>query len=475
MTRPSEKEFESHFCVIQTVSAFDEVSFLEERYKGHLMINPALNRKLVSFQANKKVPFYGLFKYKEGFSAQMVKTFVSSHHKKSGLVLDPFSGIGTTLFAARDKRYRSLGIEILPIGVFILKSRLSIERVPVEKLKKEIEKLKKIDFEKITSTGQFDFKHVPITEKAFSPANERALNGFREYIDTEISDEDIKIIFNFAGFSILEAISYTRKDGQYLRWDHRSGKGRTKFDKGKIYSFNDALFQQLQAIYNDKQSFTEPFPLEINPEIITGTCLTELPKLKTGSVDVVITSPPYCNRYDYTRTYALELVYLGCDEKEIKSLRQSLLTCTVENREKLELLQKVYREHLFNEINSAFQNQAALQEILHFLETQKNEGKLNNPGIYSMVKNYFFEMSFVIFELARLLNAGGEVFFVNDNVRYAGCTIPVDLILCDIAKKAGLDVDKIWVLENGKGNSSQQMGTHGRIELRKCVYHWIKR
>ena len=63
---------------------------------------------------------------------------------------------------------------------------------------------------------------------------------------------------------------------------------------------------------------------------------------------------------------------------------------------------------------------------------------------------------------------------VNDNVRYAGANIPVDLILSDIAQGAGFDVEKIWVLPTGKGNSSQQMGTHGREELRKCVYVWRK-
>lgn len=63
---------------------------------------------------------------------------------------------------------------------------------------------------------------------------------------------------------------------------------------------------------------------------------------------------------------------------------------------------------------------------------------------------------------------------VNDNVRYAGANIPVDLILSDVAQEAGFNVDKIWVLPAGKGNSSQQMGEHGRQELRKCVYLWRK-
>lgn len=64
---------------------------------------------------------------------------------------------------------------------------------------------------------------------------------------------------------------------------------------------------------------------------------------------------------------------------------------------------------------------------------------------------------------------------VNDNVRYGGAMIPVDLILSDFAEKAGFEVDIIRVLPTGKGNSSQQMGAHGREELRKCIYIWRRR
>ena len=64
----------------------------------------------------------------------------------------------------------------------------------------------------------------------------------------------------------------------------------------------------------------------------------------SGFFDLVVTSPPYCNRYDYTRTYALELAFLGVDEQRIKQLRQALLSCTVENRSKVEQLRQQYAE-----------------------------------------------------------------------------------------------------------------------------------
>lgn len=105
-------------------------------------------------------------------------------------------------------------------------------------------------------------------------------------------------------------------------------------------------------------------------------------------------------------------------------------------------------------------------------EQAKSQRRLNNSGIVSMIRNYFYEMSFVIYELSRVLKPSGTVIMVNDNVRYIGEEIPVDLILSDIAESFGLGVRTIWTLERGKGNSSQQMGSHGRSELRKCVYIW---
>lgn len=45
----------------------------------------------------------------------------------------------------------------------------------------------------------------------------------------------------------------------------------------------------------------------------------------------------------------------------------------------------------------------------------------------------------------------------------------VDLICCDFAESLNLEVQAIYTLPRGKGNSSQQLGRFGRAELRKCV------
>jgi hypothetical protein len=206
--------------------------------------------------------------------------------------------------------------------------------------------------------------------------------------------------------------------------------------------------------------------------------LDVLPELPGDTFDLVLTSPPYCNRYDYTRTYALELAFLNYGEEAVGRLRQSLLSATVENRTKRRLLANEYaarrQSNRYRRIEAAFEREVTLHEVLELLRAARERNELNNPNIPTMVESYFFEMNLVVHELARVLAPGGRIVMVNDNVQYHGEDVPVDLILSSFAVDAGLSVDSIWVLPRGKGNSSQQMGVHGRNELRKCVYVWSK-
>ena len=201
-----------------------------------------------------------------------------------------------------------------------------------------------------------------------------------------------------------------------------------------------------------------------------GSCLRILPELPDGVYDAIMTSPPYCNRYDYTRTYALELALLGISEQRLSKLRQEMLSCTVENRAKDLLSINPTRITVL----SAAEEQELLQSILKYLEDQKTAGLLNNNGIPRMIRGYFYEMACIIAECARILKPNAMLFMINDNVRYAGASISVDMILSDIAEKLGFHTESFLVLPGGKGNSSQPMGEHGREELRKCMYVWRK-
>ncbi len=466
-----------------------ERDLLFKKYSHKLRVNTDLDRTLVSFQANRTTPFFNWFKYREGFSSNLVRYIIENVSSRPGTLLDPFAGSGTALFEGAEQGWVTEGIELLPVGVFAIKARSASKRVNALKFKKAVEAVLREDFKKYYDEA-FQFQHIPITENAFPKGAEKELVGYRSLINRKYKNNpDILTLLELGSFSILEEISFTRKDGQYLRWDHRSGRssGKSQFDKGKIDKFREAISLKLNRISNDllnidsnpqQNLFMEKRSVlnnnYIEPILKQGSCLKILPQFKDGSVDLIITSPPYCNRYDYTRTYALELVYLDANADDVKSMRQDLLSCTVENREKVSQLREVYislgKLEAFNHIYNVFNSQAALQEVLSLLDGLAAEDKLNNPNIAKMVRNYFFEMCFSLREMARILPPGGKLVMVNDNVQYAGEEVPVDLIICNFAESFGLKTNAIWVLPRGKGNSSQQMGDHGRTELRKCVY-----
>ncbi|MBN1970870.1 MAG: site-specific DNA-methyltransferase [Candidatus Delongbacteria bacterium] len=446
-----------------------------------------LSRKIVSFQANKEKPIYRWFKYKEGFSSALVKYFLTEYSTKPGKVLDPFAGTGTSLFAGQELGWKSTGIELLPVGVFVMQSREAFKKINPENLKETIKNL----WIELSSVEKYDkvINHISITKDAFPADTEISLNKFLTFC-SNIKDSNLQTILRFAAFSVLEEISYTRKDGQYLRWDYRSKRelNGKPFNKGRILSFEEALRKKLTQILNDLPpiTFTSLFeqveykPIEQFPvKIIKGSCLEELPKINNELFDFIITSPPYCNRYDYTRTYALELIFLNYNNYQVRDLRQSMLSCTVENKEKNDNL-KLYYESIgkldcFEKVLSVYNSSKAMTEVNSVLLTLNKNNNLNNNNIPRMVKNYFLEMCFVISEMARVTKSGGHCVMVNDNVRYGGEEIPVDLILSDFAESFGYIIKKIFVLPKGKGNSSQQMGNYGRTEVRKCVYLWQKK
>jgi hypothetical protein len=291
--------------------------------------------------------------------------------------------------------------------------------------------------------------------------------------------------------SVLEEVSYTSKDGQFLRWDQRAIRPHSKhegeFRKKLIRKFKGSVIDKLEemaediVLLNNPQMIPifEPAPVPGSISLAPGSCLDILPAMPNDTADLILTSPPYCNRYDYTRTYALELAYLGLDNQRVRSLRQNMLTATVENMSKLSRLQTVYRvvgrSSEFFRINDEWKlpSHGIVPLVDHLVEMSLND-QLNNTSVPDMVEGYFTEMAFVIAELFRVTMPGGVVVMVNDNVQYGGVEIPVDFMLSSLAEAFGFTTDVIWVLPKGKGNASQQMAEHGRREQRKCVYVWRK-
>jgi len=467
---------------------------LENRYIEITEVTDKFNRQSVSYQLSKQQQVNSWLKYKEGFSSHLVEQLLEEMKLKMGdTILDPFIGSGTTFLAAQKHKINSIGFDILPISTLIINVKKNIYKYDVEEIFEMINLILASERPKKYSKKT---NYINITKGAYPLNTEKDITYFTVLIETSNFSHITISLAKLCLLNSLEIISYTKKDGQYLRWDERStkvintnkkrlenGKEPLKviLNKGDIPTVKQCLVSELQKILTDISNIQKHSNLtssHANLYYKENSALFELPLLQDNSINGVITSPPYCNRYDYTRTYALELSYLGLNDNDVKMLRQELLSCTVENKTKIMRLKEFYstmnKVDDFNNIIHILEDTSALNEIIEALTIRKNNGEINNNGIINMVKLYFQELTFIFYELYRISKPGSKIFFINDNVRYAGEVIPVDFISTYLAEKIGFKPLKIYTLKQQKGNSSQQMKKYGRVALRKSITVWEK-
>lgn len=466
---------------------------LEKRYLPLLEVSDKFSRQSVSFQLSKKDVLHSWLKYKEGLSASLVNTLLDELQVKSGdIVLDPFMGSGTTALVCNMRGIHCRGYDVMPLSAVALQAKTHARDYSVSELQQLLSEVSAL---RVPEGFQGRARSIPITQDAYPLSNDRFLAFIEQWNRQSSYSAAVKNLLTLCIINSLENCSYTAKSGQYLSWDSRSAKIQEaniqrlargqkplpeKRVRSEIADLQTAVVTELAHVIEDircvqRHARTAP-PASI--DFKTGSVLFELPRLTDNSLNAVITSPPYCNRYDYTRTYALELVYLGLDDQAVKQMRQNLLSCTVENRSKLAQLKDFYASigklPRFEYIVSCLEGNQAFSEVMQVLRQRKEHGDLNNNGVLRMVEGYFTELGFIYAELFRLCKSGAGVAFVNDNVRYGGEVIPVDFLSCSLAEQFGFKVQRIHVLRQQKGNSSQQMARFGKVALRKSITVWTK-
>lgn len=471
----------------------DERQKIEKKYAAELEVTEKFNRQSVSYQLSKKDVLHSWLKYKEAFSATLVNMLLDEMGASDGdLVMDPFMGSGTTALVCQMRGINSIGYDIMPIADVALKAKAACMRYDLEELKALLREAKAL---KMPATYQKKTPYVSITQDAYPDETERFLQFISEWRDSSSFSELAKNLLTLCVINSLERISYTSKVGQYLGWDCRSkkvveankcrqAKGKKllpkKYVRAEILPAQETIVGELEHVISDISIIQKSSAAydAAHIEYVPNSVLYEIPKLPDDILKGVITSPPYCNRYDYTRTYALELVYLGIDDAGLKKMRQNLLSCTVESKPKVENLRSFYESigqlDRFDYIHSAIKANKAFKEVMNALQTRKDHGDLNNNGVIRMVEGYFTELAFVYAELYRICKPGATVAFVNDNVRYGGEVIPVDFLSSSFAEQFGFKVKKVYSLMQQKGNSSQQMAKFGRVALRKGITVWTK-
>jgi DNA modification methylase len=164
--------------------------------------------------------------------------------------------------------------------------------------------------------------------------------------------------------------------------------------------------------------------------------------IEPGSIDIVLTSPPYPNNIDYSEVYKLELWLLGFvkTSTEFLRLRKSTLrshpTSDLETKPEIDFIAAIAQKPLAHFFDPVMKRTAAHEE------TWRNK----------LALGYFSDMWISLKEQYRSLRPGGRVFLVIGNSLH-GCAgkaylIPTDLLLGQLGKSLGFELEQILIARN---------------------------
>ena len=247
---------------------------------------------------------------------------------------------------------------------------------------------------------------------------------------------------------LLETLERTRRERYYrhellalakalvfsisnLRFGPEVGIGKSKTDAPVIA----AWLYEIKKMTNDLRLLQGAQNASAKVHLADSRQLSKL--LKPASIDAVITSPPYPNEKDYTRTTRLESVLLGFinNHGELQALKRNLVRSNTRTVYKSDTDDQWVADH------------PEIQRIAAAIEQRRLElGKTSGfEKLYARVtKLYFGGMSQHLAELREKLKPGAQLaYVVGDQASYLRVMIRTGQLLADIAKSLGYKVISI--------------------------------
>lgn len=378
----------------------------------------------VNFNESLRTPIHRWYGYKEGFSPSFVNGFVSKHSKSSeDIIFDPFGGVGTTGLEANKMGHHAYLMDVNPLGTFASSVKTKhYSDIEVEYVINEINFLKSI--EKWPITVSIDNKTII---KYFDEITWDSLLQIKSYI-SNISNETVRNLFFLALLSLIEEISTHHKNGNGVK------KKRILPEPLSFSALKGKMIQRLSMYIDDIKTTN----LKGETTIFYQSNLEEY--VLPSKADIVLTSPPYANCFDYSKVYLTELWVGGFFTKKED---QKLF------RDKSVISHVHYRWKPRNETYGA----NVINKLIVLILEKKD---LWSNNIIPMLKGYFSDMGKFLFNLSKNLNEGATVGIVVGNSVYGGTPIATDIILAKQAEELGYKCINIKVYRKVIA-SSQQM------------------
>lgn len=388
--------------------------------------------------------FHDWFRFVLSYPPHLVQHYLREFGAKPGMtLLDPFSGTGTTLVEGKKSGLNVLGIEANDYCQFAAKVKLNWD-VNVDVLREAALTIFQTASDELSrigiaapSAGDWDDK-TPTQLRVFSESEAKLSikNGISPYplhkalilrniIQGSKYGKSIKEIF-------LLSLSTSALKASNLRFGPEVGVSKKKKLDAPLF---DYWLEKTNQMASDlEQVNSNP---SLKSQVKSGDCREVGSILKGEKVDFVITSPPYPNEKDYTRTVRLESVLLGFmqDRTDLRRIKTGLLCSNT---------RAVYKS---DDDDKYIQDNLDINKIADQIEAKRIElGKTSGfEKLYARVTRlYFGGMKRHLESMIPILNPGAKLaYVVGDQQSYFRVMIRTGQLLAQVAEEVGYTVIRI--------------------------------
>ena len=409
--------FESYYGNYTKESIFSILHTMEQ-----LLLFPEIESQKIdnstTFIENMKLPIHRWFKYSAGYSAEWVKKVIKEYGSSKSFILDPFAGSGTTNVVANEMGIVSLGYE----------QHYFVRNLANVKLFYDIDiNLFKtiVDGALSSPVKEVDLSNQPeLLQKCYTPDALAELLSFREYYFRYKKDLPEWHLFWLALTAILRIASHAgTAQWQYVlpnktKKNILSPKNALKKKSDEIIS--DIIF----AKANNYKSFGKIIAHDarnINPEI-------------NNQIDLLITSPPYPNNYDYADSTRLEMIYWGeisgWGDLYSKVRKDLVRSCS----------QHSAADKISLDIILAEPELTPIYDEIRIVCKELEQVRLQHGGkktYHTMIASYYFDMAKVFISLRSAMKPQSIMCFVIGDSAPYGVYAPADVWLSKLALAAG--------------------------------------
>jgi DNA modification methylase len=356
-------------------------------------------------------------------------------------VLDPFCGTGTTLVECKKLGVPSVGIEAHPMSQFAARVKLDWCLDP-DGLLDHAKKISSValsalevaglddsgNCRRLTKTQLLQLRALPpeaselLLTNSISPLPLHKtlvlLSAIKDLHDPRYYQHELLALAKAAVFSISN-----------LHFGPEVGVQKPKEDVAVIASWLEEVFNivaDLRGLH-----ISDGIPAVVH-QSDSRAALTKY--LRPNSIDIVITSPPYPNEKDYTRTTRLESVLLGMirNKSDLKALKKTLIRSNTRN---------VYKQ---DDDDKWVAGHKEIQRIASEIEKRRIQlGKTSGfERLYARVTRlYFGGMMRHLRQLKGILRPGARLaYVVGDQASYLRVMIRTGQLFADLAEQLGFEV-----------------------------------